>query len=89
MHGYRHVKKIHSPLFNSPLDEIIQLKKQEADLLGYEAHPYNALMNDYDKGLTVAITDKVFADLKPQLSLLLDKIKDKTQVDSSFFTPTF
>jgi len=75
--------------FQQPLDEIIQLKKQEADLLGYEAHPYNALMNDYDKGLTVAITDKVFADLKPQLSLLLDKIKDKTQVDSSFLHQHF
>jgi carboxypeptidase Taq len=43
----------------------IQLKKQEADILGYEVHPYNALMNDYDKGLLLKITDKVFADLKP------------------------
>src|SRR4051812_23561427 len=62
--------------FEKPLHELIQLKKQEADILGYEVHPYNALMNEYDKGLTVAITDKVFADLKPQLSVLLDAIKN-------------
>jgi carboxypeptidase Taq len=75
--------------FEQPLDDLIQLKKQEADMLGYQRHPYNALMNDYDKGLTVAIVDKVFADLKPQLSLLLDTIKNKTQVDNSFLHQPF
>ncbi len=75
--------------FQQPLDDLIQLKKQEADLLGYQNHPYNALMNDYDKGLTVAITDKVFAELKPQLSVLLDDIKNKTQVNSSFLHQHF
>ncbi|MGG9961341.1 carboxypeptidase M32 [Ferruginibacter sp. SUN106] len=75
--------------FQQPLDDLIKLKKQEADILGYEKHPYDALMNEYDKGLTVAITDKVFADLKPQLSVLLNTIKNKTQVDSSFLHQHF
>jgi carboxypeptidase Taq len=75
--------------FQQPLDELIQLKKQEADMLGYQHHPYNALMNDYDKGLTIAIVDKVFNDLKPQLSTLLDTIKNKTQVDDSFLHQHF
>ncbi|MGC4101994.1 carboxypeptidase M32 [Ferruginibacter sp.] len=70
--------------FEAPLDELIQLKKQEADILGYQQHPYNALMNDYDKGLSVAIADKVFADLRPQLLALLNDIKNKPQTDSSF-----
>ena len=75
--------------FEQPLNDLIQLKKQEADLLGYQNHPYNALMNDYDKGLTVAIVDKIFADLKPQLSVLIDEIKNKPQVDSSFLHQHF
>ncbi len=75
--------------FQQPLDELIQLKKQEADMLGYLHHPYNALMNDYDRGLTVAIVDKVFADLKPQLSVLLDTIKNKPQVDNAFLHQPF
>ena len=75
--------------FQQPLDELIQLKKQEAHMLGYQHHPYNALMNDYDKGLTIAIVDKVFADLKPKLSVLLDTIKNKTQVDDSFLHQHF
>jgi len=76
-------------LFQQPLDELIQLKKQEADMLGYEQHPYNALMNDYDKGLTVAIVDKIFADLKPQLSALLSSIQNKPQVDNGFLHQYF
>jgi carboxypeptidase Taq len=37
----------------------------------------------------VAIVDKVFADLKPQLSALLDTIKNKPQVDNSFLHQHF
>jgi len=75
--------------FQQPLHELIELKKQEADLLGYEVHPYNALLNDHDKGLTVAITDKIFEDLVPQLTVLLEKIKSKDPVDNSFLHQHF
>ncbi len=75
--------------FEQPLDALIQLKKQEAGLLGYEHHPYNALMNDYDKGLTVEIVDRVFVDLKPQLSALLENIINKKQVDNAFLHQHF
>jgi carboxypeptidase Taq len=70
--------------FRQPLHELIALKKQEADILGYQQHPYDALMNDYDKGLTVAIADEVFAKLQPQLLLLLNEIKNKPVTDNSF-----
>jgi carboxypeptidase Taq len=75
--------------FEKPLHKLIELKKQEADILGYADHPYSALMNDYDKGLTVAVTDKVFADLKPQLTYLLQQIQSKPQVDDSFLHQHF
>jgi carboxypeptidase Taq len=83
------VKENSFATFQQPLNEIIQLKKQEADILGYEQHPYNALMNEYDKGLTVATVDKIFSDLKPQLLLLLDSIKTKPLVDNSFLYQYF
>lgn len=75
--------------FEQPLNELITLKKQEADMLGYEQHPYNALMDEYDKGLTVATVDGVFANLRPQLLTLLDAIKNKPQVDNSFLHQHF
>jgi carboxypeptidase Taq len=76
-------------IFTEPLQEIIDLKKQEADLLGYEKHPYDALMNDYDKGLTTTIADKLFSDLRPQLSELLEKIAQQPVVDDSFLRQPF
>ncbi len=76
-------------VFQQPLHHLIQLKKQEADMLGFEQHPYNALMNDYDKGLTVATVDAIFSDLKPRLLVLLDDIKNKTAVDNSFLHQHF
>ncbi len=75
--------------FQQPLHKIIELKKQEADMLGYEHHPYNALMNDYDKGLTVATVDSIFSNLKPQLLTLLTSIKNKPSVDNSFLYQHF
>ena len=76
-------------VFEQPLQKIIDLKKQEAEYLGYENHPYDALMNDYDKGLTTKIVDNLFADLKPQLSLLLEKILAKPAIDNSFLYQHF
>jgi len=75
--------------FQQPLHTLIELKKQEADMLGYEVHPYNALMNEYDKGLTVSTVDNIFANLKPQLITLLKFIKNKRQADNSFLHQHF
>lgn len=70
--------------FEQPLHEVIELKRQEAGLIGYSSHPYDALMNDYDKGLTVATVDELFDSLRPQLSSLLGMIKQHPQVDDHF-----
>ena len=76
-------------VFQQPLHDIVEFKKQEADYLGFEKHPYDALMNDYDRGLKVATIDALFADLKPGLMELLDKIKSKPQVDDDFLHQHF
>ncbi len=76
-------------VFEKPLQAIIDLKVQEAEYLGYKDHPYDALMNDYDNGLTTKIVDKLFADLRPKLSELLEKIASKPQVDDSFLHQYF
>ena len=75
--------------FEQPLAEIISLKKQEAGYLGYDAHPYDALMDEYDKGLTVKKTDALFADLLPQLSQILEIVKKAPAVDDSFLRQFF
>ena len=89
-HAWAKARKENSfALFEQPLHELIQLKKQEADMLGYEQHPYNALMNDYDKGLTVSKVDSLFVELKTPLLNLLDSLKNKRSIDNSFLFQEF
>lgn len=64
--------------FEQPLDQLIQLKRQEADLLGYSGHPYNALMNDYEKGLTTDEVDALFNDLIPQLQPIIQAASERS-----------
>lgn len=66
------------------LAKMIDLKIEQAELFGYEVHPYDALMDEYEPGATVSMCDPVFADVKTQLPVLLDKIKNSQQVDDSF-----
>lgn len=75
--------------FEKPLDDLIQLKKQEAELLGYEKHPYDALMNEFDRGQTVSIVDEIFSALKPRLTNLLELIKKNPPTDDSFLHQSF
>lgn len=89
-HAWIQARKENSfSIFQQPLQEIILLKKQEADLLGYETHPYNALMNDYDRGLTVNTVDTLFTSLKPKLLELLQKINTEPPVVDSFLHQHF
>lgn len=76
-------------LFEKDLNRIIELKKQEAAQLGYDAHPYNALLNEYERGCTVDFLDGVFNSLHQPLQRLLDKISRQPQVDNSFLHQRF
>jgi carboxypeptidase Taq len=72
-------------IYAPELDKMIALKKQQADMYGYDKHPYDALLDEYEKGANVTLLDAVFGDVKQQLPPLLNKIKQATQVDDSFF----
>ena len=76
-------------IFEKELDKLIQLKKQESEILGYESHPYNAHLNEYEKGCTVKFLDEVFDPLLPFLNELLNKIKQQPAVDNSFLQQHF
>jgi carboxypeptidase Taq len=72
-------------LFAPHLEKLIAFKKKEADLLGYEGHPYNALLDLHEKKCTVAELDVLFADVRTELVPFVKKIREAKQVDNSFF----
>jgi carboxypeptidase Taq len=71
-------------LFQEDLETMVRLKRQEADFAGYEQHPYNALLDQYEKGCTVTLLDKIFAEVRSPLKDLLDRIRNVPQVDDHF-----
>ena len=76
-------------LFEKDLQALVLLKREEADLLGYEGHPYNALLDEFEKGATVSFLDQIFKNLLPSLQNLLQRIAAKPQVDDSFLKQHF
>ena len=76
-------------VFQNDLSALIDLKKEETHILGYEQHPYNALLNEFEKGCTVDLLDRTFADLLPSLQHLLQKISSQPQVNDSFLFQHF
>ncbi len=60
-------------IFEPHLTRIVELKKQEADSLGYEKYRFNALLDLYEEGLTVDDLNGIFSKLIPDLKRILPK----------------
>jgi carboxypeptidase Taq len=61
-------------MFKPWLEKIVELKRQEAEKLGYVGHPYNALLDRYEEDATVADVDRVFSSFVPDLKRILSKV---------------
>jgi len=71
-------------MFLPNLTTVLQLKREEAQYLGYQDSPYNALLDVYEPGATIANLQPVFAALKARLVPLLKRItQSRIQIDDS------
>lgn len=72
-------------LFAPTLKEIISFQKKIIGYYGYEGHPYNALLNEYERGMTVERLDALFTLLKERLLPLLRRIqKEAVQIEKVY-----
>lgn len=62
-------------LFRPRLETVVELLRERADLLGYEGSPYNALLEDYERGMRVEELRPLFAELGARQSALVERIK--------------
>jgi carboxypeptidase Taq len=63
-------------MYEPHLKNMIGIKKQIAEKIGYEKHPYDALLDYFEEELTVADLDTVFGVLTPRLQKMLKKLVD-------------
>lgn len=76
--------------FKPYLEKVYAFTKEFAEYIGYEGNVYNKVLNDYERGLTVERTDKVFGQLRDGIVELLGKIKASgVEINDEFFKGHF
>ncbi len=73
--------------FAPHLERMLELKRQVADCVGWEAEPYDALMDEYEPGARAAQVQEVFDQVKAELVPLVAAIREAPrQPDESIRT---
>lgn len=67
-------------LFQPALEKMFELKRQQAEAIGYAGSVYDALLQEYERGMTAAQVKSVFDPLRAEIASLAKAILPK--VDS-------
>jgi len=60
--------------FRPYLEKIFDLTRKTADYLGWEKHPYDALLDLYEEGLRTEDVDRILGYLKSELKHIIEKV---------------
>ncbi len=75
-HAWREAKaKDDYSIFKPYMEKIIEYARKIADSLGWEGHPYNALLDLYEEGLRVEDVDRIFDAIIPESKAVLEKVR--------------
>ena len=76
-------------IFAPHLREVLQLRRRQAEALGYENEPYDALLDEFEPGADTAEVAAVFADLRESLRPLVAAIQETGPRDDTALRGTF
>ncbi len=76
-------------LFAGQFEKLFALILEKAESFGYSKSPYDALLDEYGKGMTADAVDAVFSPIEKKVKVLLEKIKSSPQIDDSFFRKNY
>ncbi|VVB71140.1 Thermostable carboxypeptidase 1 [uncultured archaeon] len=66
-------------IFQPHLKAMVLLNQEKARYWGYKEHPYDALLDDFMPGMTMAKCDKLFDVIKPRIIELIKKINESSE----------
>ncbi|MGA2244686.1 MAG: carboxypeptidase M32 [Verrucomicrobiota bacterium] len=69
-------------LFKPHLAKMVGLVRQKADYLGYEASPYDALLEAYEPGARAERISQLFSELRPAIVALLGQVRERQAATS-------
>ncbi|MEB3749894.1 carboxypeptidase M32 [Geobacillus sp. FSL W8-0032] len=77
-------------LFRPYLERIVEFQRRFISYLGYEGHPYNTLLDQYEPGMTVELLDGLFGQLRERIVPLVQAVSSAPdKPDTSFLFAPF
>lgn len=70
--------------FEPALNKLVDLKLEEAELLGFEVHPYDALLDEFEPNAKTKDLDILFKDMKTQLVDFVQALAQQPQVEDKW-----
>lgn len=64
-------------MFQKTLEHIVALNRKKAELIGYKDHPYDALLDKYEPGMTTKEVDQLFQEIKKTSKAIMKARKGK------------
>lgn len=77
------------PLFAPYLEKIVAFNRKFAGYYNPELAPYDALLNEYEEGMTAASLDAFFAELRSEIVPLIKKVQSMPPVNVSFLKRSY
>ncbi len=89
-HAWAEAKKKNDfAVFAPKLDQLLQMVREETQILGYEDHPYDALLDQYEPGIRVKKLDALFSDVTQQLVPFVRNLDAKWKEKAGFLKHRF
>jgi carboxypeptidase Taq len=76
-------------IFAPYLQEVVALTRAYADAIGYESHPYDAMLSIYEPGQTVAGLETLFDGLRGGIAPLLAAVRAAPEPRADFLARSF
>ncbi len=71
-------------VYRDALTEMVAVRREEAELVGYEDHPYDAMLDLYEPESKTKDLEVLFKNVREKLIAFTQKIRDKQQVRTDF-----
>lgn len=65
------------PLFKPYLAEIVDMVREMASMIGYKEHPYDALLEEYEPGMTTREVGALLGELREKLVPLVRELRER------------
>jgi carboxypeptidase Taq len=76
-------------LFAGPLADLVAIKREEAERIGYKQHPYDALLDEFEPGMTSSQLDTLFIEVREQLVNFVRHIREQAEPEDGFLYQLF